>query len=112
MNILRKSKEKILCSLYPIQSPSELFSFNSLPSLHCKIEVDRLSFSSAGHPAAWPRSAANEGNDYGADETGAGSALPTLDLSSCAGAARSEGWSEVVGPEVRLTPGEVNSRCG
>lgn len=112
MNILRKSKEKILCSLYPIHLPSELFSFNSLPSLHCKIKVGRLSLSSAGHPAAWPRSAANEGNDCGADKTGAGGALPMLDLSSHAGAARSEGWGEVMGSEVKLAPGEVSSRSG
>lgn len=68
MKIFRKSKEKILCSLYPIHMPFELFLFTSLPSLHCKIELNCLSFSNVGHLAVWPCSAANEGIDHRADE--------------------------------------------
>lgn len=104
MKVLRKSKEKILCSLYPIHMPLELFSFSSLPSLHCKIELNCLSFSSVGHLAAWPRSAANEGIDHRADETMAAGALPTVSTSSRAGDAGSKRGSKVARPEVRLTP--------
>lgn len=64
MKILRKSKEKIQCSLYPIHMPLELFSFTSLPSLCCKIELTCLSWSGAGHLAVWPHSAANEGIEW------------------------------------------------
>lgn len=81
--------------------PFELCSFTSLPSLHCKIELNCLSFSSAGHLALWPCSAANEGIDYHAEEAVAARALGA---SSGAGAAGSEGGSEVAGPEVVSTP--------
>lgn len=54
MKILRKSKEKIQCSLYPIQMLLELFSFGSLPSLCCNMELSCVSLSSAGHLAVCP----------------------------------------------------------
>lgn len=80
-------------------------SSRSLPSLHCKIELNCLSFSSVGHLATWPRSAANEGIDHRADETVAAGVSPALGASSRVGAAGSEGASEVARPEVMLTPG-------
>lgn len=52
----------------------------------------------------WPRSAANEGIDYRADESVADAALPMLGASSRAGAAGNKGGSEVARPEVMLTP--------
>lgn len=59
-----KAKKKNQCSLYPIHKLLELFSFTSLPSLCCKIELTCLSLSSAGHLAVWPHNAANEGIEW------------------------------------------------
>lgn len=95
MKILRKSKEKIQRSLYPIHMLLELFSLCSLPSLCCKIELTCLSLSSAGHLAVCPHSAANGGgSERRADEAVAAGALLALGTPSRArSAAHSVGLS-------------------